>query len=50
MSLFDAVVSVEAIEYFPDPKRALKGKARVVKHGSRVVVGDLELVQGSLFV
>jgi SAM-dependent methyltransferase len=39
---FDAVVSVGAVEYFPDPKRALKEMTRVVKHGGRVVVGGPE--------
>jgi ubiquinone/menaquinone biosynthesis C-methylase UbiE len=39
---FDAVVSVGAVEYLPDPERALKEMARVVKHGGRVVVGGPE--------
>ena len=39
---FDAVVSVGAVEYFPDPEKALKEMARVVKHGARVVVGGPE--------
>ena len=39
---FDVVVSVGAVEYFPDPERALKEMTRVVKHGSRVVVGGPE--------
>jgi SAM-dependent methyltransferase len=39
---FDAVVSVGAVEYFPDPERALTEMARVVKHGGRVVVGGPE--------
>lgn len=36
---FDAVVSVGAVEYFPDPRRAFQEMARVAKNGSRVVVG-----------
>ena len=36
---FDAVVSVGAIEYFPDPKKALKEMARVAKLNGTVVVG-----------
>jgi MPBQ/MSBQ methyltransferase len=39
---FDAVVSVGAIEYFPDPAVALAEMARVVKHQGRVVVGGPE--------
>jgi len=39
---FDAVVSVGAVEYFPDPERALKEMARVVKPQGRVVVGGPE--------
>jgi ubiquinone/menaquinone biosynthesis C-methylase UbiE len=35
---FDAVVSVGAVEYFPDPERALTEMTRVVKHEGRVVV------------
>lgn len=35
---FDSVVSVGAVEYFPEPERALKGMARVVKPRGRVVV------------
>jgi MPBQ/MSBQ methyltransferase len=40
---FDAVVSVGAVEYFPNPERALKDMARVVKHRGRIVVGGPEL-------
>jgi SAM-dependent methyltransferase len=40
--VFDAVVSVGAVEYFPDPERALKEMARVAKHGGEVVVGGPE--------
>jgi ubiquinone/menaquinone biosynthesis C-methylase UbiE len=39
---FDAVVSVGAIEYFPDPEKALKEMARVVKQGGIVIVGGPE--------
>jgi ubiquinone/menaquinone biosynthesis C-methylase UbiE len=39
---FDAVVSVGAIEYFPDPKKALKEMARVAKLNGTVVVGGPE--------
>jgi SAM-dependent methyltransferase len=35
---FDAVVSVGAVEYFPDPERALKEMVRVVKPQGRVVI------------
>lgn len=40
---FDSVVSVGAIEYFPNPREALKEMARVVKTGGRVIVGGPEL-------
>lgn len=40
---FNAVVSVGAIEYFPDPKRVIQEMARVVKPGGKVVVGGPEL-------
>ena len=40
---FDAVISVGAIEYFPDPAAALKEIARVTKPGGAVVVGGPEL-------
>ena len=40
--VFDAVVSVGAIEYFPDSERALKEMTRVVKQGGKVVVGGPE--------
>jgi SAM-dependent methyltransferase len=39
---FDAVVSVGAVEYFPDPERALKEMVRVVKPNGKVVVGGPE--------
>ena len=39
---FDAVVSVGAVEYFPDPEKAVKEMVRVAKHGGRVVVGGPE--------
>jgi demethylmenaquinone methyltransferase/2-methoxy-6-polyprenyl-1,4-benzoquinol methylase len=42
-SVFDAVVSVGAMEYFPDPKQATREMARVVKLGGRVVVGAPEV-------
>lgn len=40
---FDAVVSVGAIEYFPDPESAVKEMTRVAKLGGIVVVGGPEL-------
>jgi MPBQ/MSBQ methyltransferase len=39
---FDAVISVGAVEYFPDPEAALLEMVRVVKLGGRVVVGGPE--------
>jgi ubiquinone/menaquinone biosynthesis C-methylase UbiE len=36
---FDAVVSVGAIEYFPNPARAMREMARVAKAGAVVAVG-----------
>ena len=39
---FDAIISVGAIEYFPDPERALKELARVTKSNGTVVVGGPE--------
>ncbi len=41
-STFDAVISVGAIEYFPDPERAILEMSRVVKRGGLVVVGGPE--------
>ncbi len=41
---FDAVVSVGAIEYFPDPTKAVSEMRRVVKPSCLVVVGGPELV------
>ena len=35
---FDAVISVGALEYFPDPEQALKEMARVTKPDGKVVV------------
>lgn len=40
---FDAVVSVGAIEYFPNPGSAVKEMTRVAKPGGIVVVGGPEL-------
>jgi len=40
---FNAVVSVGAIEYFPNPMRAIKEMARVVKQTGSVLVGAPEL-------
>jgi SAM-dependent methyltransferase len=42
-AVFDAVVSVGAVEYFPDPEKALREMARVTKQHGRVVVGGPEL-------
>ena len=39
---FDAVISVGAVEYFPDPERALKELARVTRSDGTVVVGGPE--------
>jgi len=39
---FDAIVSVGALEYFPNPKKALQEMARVVKPRGKVVVGGPE--------
>ncbi len=39
---FDAVVSVGAVEYFPDPEKALSEMARVAKANGKVVVGGPE--------
>lgn len=39
---FDAIVSVGALEYFPNPKRALQEIARVAKPRGKVVVGGPE--------
>lgn len=40
--VFDAVISVGAVEYFPDPERTIKELARVTKPGGNVVVGGPE--------
>lgn len=42
-NVFDAAVSVGAIEYFPDPKEAIREMARVTKANCKVVVGGPEL-------
>jgi demethylmenaquinone methyltransferase/2-methoxy-6-polyprenyl-1,4-benzoquinol methylase len=42
-NVFDAVVSIGAMEYFPNPKQATQEMARVVKLGGRVVVGAPEV-------
>ncbi len=47
--VFDAVVSVGAIEYFPDPEKALKEMARVAKSGAPVVVGGPDYAWFSKF-
>ena len=39
---FDAVISVGAIEYFPDPERTIKELSRVAKPGGTVIVGGPE--------
>jgi len=39
---FDAVISVGAVEYFPDPERTVKELARVTKPGGTVVMGGPE--------
>ncbi len=39
---FDAVISVGAIEYFPDPERTIKEMARVTKSNGTVIVGGPE--------
>jgi len=39
---FDAIVSVGALEYFPDPQKAVQEMARVVKPQGKVVVGGPE--------
>ena len=39
---FDAVISVGAVEYFPDPERTVKELARVTKPGGAIVVGGPE--------
>jgi demethylmenaquinone methyltransferase/2-methoxy-6-polyprenyl-1,4-benzoquinol methylase len=41
-SSFDAVISVGAIEYFPDPEKTLKELVRVTKPGGTVIVGGPE--------
>ncbi len=40
---FDAVVSVGAIEYFPNPERAVGEMSRVVRPGGIVILGGPEL-------
>jgi ubiquinone/menaquinone biosynthesis C-methylase UbiE len=39
---FDAVVSAGAVEYFPDPRKALREMNRVLKHQGRLVVAGPE--------
>ncbi len=39
---FDAVISVGAIEYFPDPEKTIKEFARVTRDGGTVIVGGPE--------
>lgn len=46
---FDAVISVGAIEYFPDPEKALKEFARVTKSNGTVIVGGPESAWFSKF-
>ncbi len=41
--VFDAVVSVGVIEYFPKPEKTLQEVARVTKPGGRVIIGGPEL-------
>jgi len=41
---FDAVISVGAIEYFPDPERVLRELSRVTRFDGTVVVGGPESV------
>jgi len=41
--VFDAVISVGAIEYFPDPEKTLKEFSRVAKRGGTVIVGGPDL-------
>jgi MPBQ/MSBQ methyltransferase len=47
---FDAVVSVGAIEYFPNPARAMREMARVAKAGAVVAVGGPEATWFSKFL
>ena len=47
---FDAVISVGAIEYFPNPSRALREMARVAKTGAVIVVGGPEATWFSKFL
>lgn len=39
---FDAAISVGAIEYFPDPSRAIRELARVTKSNGAIIVGGPE--------
>jgi ubiquinone/menaquinone biosynthesis C-methylase UbiE len=39
---FDAVISVGAIEYFPDPEKTIKEFARVTRTGGDVIIGGPE--------
>jgi ubiquinone/menaquinone biosynthesis C-methylase UbiE len=46
---FDAVISVGAVEYFPDPEKALNELTRVTKPGGTVIVGGPALEWFSKF-
>jgi demethylmenaquinone methyltransferase/2-methoxy-6-polyprenyl-1,4-benzoquinol methylase len=46
---FDAVISVGAIEYFPDPERVLKEMARVANPNGNIIVCGPELAWFSKF-
>jgi ubiquinone/menaquinone biosynthesis C-methylase UbiE len=39
---FDVVVSVGAVEYFPEPERALREMMRVTRHNGKLIVGGPE--------
>jgi len=39
---FDATISIGAIEYFPNPRKAVKEMRRVVKSGGKVAIGGPE--------
>ena len=46
---FDAVISVGAIEYFPDPERVVKELARVASPNGKIIVGGPESAWFSKF-